>query len=280
MALTRPTGEQLRFRSALTGDHILDVYLEAAEIGGRTLTDLLQDVYDPANGGKLRSNIFQFRVKTGSLQNRSGDFIDPEAGWVSITNFFKWRGAYANATTYNHLDMVQAGDVVYLYTNATSASFASQANFIASADTVAFVNETNFIAYRDAAQAAQVAAEAARDTANTHKTGAETAKTGSETARNASQTAQTASETARNASQTAQGLSEAARDAAQTAQTAAETARNKAQDWADLAEDSIVESGKYSAKHHAAKSAASAAQAAADVATTEGLALALAIALG
>ena len=33
MAETKPTGEQIRFRSANTGDHVLDTYLESAEIG-------------------------------------------------------------------------------------------------------------------------------------------------------------------------------------------------------------------------------------------------------
>ena len=48
MAETRPAGEQLRFLSANTGEHVLDTYMEAAEIGGRALSDLLDDLFDPA----------------------------------------------------------------------------------------------------------------------------------------------------------------------------------------------------------------------------------------
>lgn len=48
MAITRPVLEQVRFVSAQTGDHILDAYLEAAEKGGRTLADLMSDLFTEA----------------------------------------------------------------------------------------------------------------------------------------------------------------------------------------------------------------------------------------
>ena len=44
MAETRPIGEQLRFISQFTGNHVLDDYLEAAEKGNRTLSDMLGDI--------------------------------------------------------------------------------------------------------------------------------------------------------------------------------------------------------------------------------------------
>lgn len=47
--ITRPTGEQLRFESSQTGSHVLDDYLESAEVGGRELGDLLGDIFD-SNG--------------------------------------------------------------------------------------------------------------------------------------------------------------------------------------------------------------------------------------
>jgi hypothetical protein len=79
---TRPTGEQLRFRSAKTGDHILDDYLEAVEKGDRTLADLLSDIYD-SDTGLFRADIFEFRVAgpTGLLEFRVGDFADTSSGW-------------------------------------------------------------------------------------------------------------------------------------------------------------------------------------------------------
>lgn len=81
---TRPTAEQLRLRSSKTGDHSLDSYLEAAEKGSRTLADILSDVWD--DDGILRGELYQFRFNStlGLLQYRVGDFVDPNAGWVSI----------------------------------------------------------------------------------------------------------------------------------------------------------------------------------------------------
>jgi hypothetical protein len=89
MAITRPRGEQLRFVSAETGEHVLDAYMEACEKGGRALYDLLEDVFDPDDGA-LRPDLLQLRQKPGDagvLQARFGvDFVDPEAGWEDIFN--------------------------------------------------------------------------------------------------------------------------------------------------------------------------------------------------
>lgn len=82
MSETRPTGEQIRFRSAKTGEHILDVYMEAAERGDRELADLLSDLFD--DDGIFRAALFEFRINEGALEYRVGDFADPEDGWTSI----------------------------------------------------------------------------------------------------------------------------------------------------------------------------------------------------
>ena len=50
MAITRPTGEQLRFVSVNTGEHVLDTYMENAEIGGRQLSALLGDIFKSSDG--------------------------------------------------------------------------------------------------------------------------------------------------------------------------------------------------------------------------------------
>jgi hypothetical protein len=55
MPITRPTSDQIRFTSANVGDVILDAYLEAAERGGRSLGDLLSDLFD-TNGSFYRSS--------------------------------------------------------------------------------------------------------------------------------------------------------------------------------------------------------------------------------
>jgi multidrug efflux pump subunit AcrA (membrane-fusion protein) len=88
MSETRIRGEQLRFVSTNTGSHILDTYLEAAEVGGRSLADLLGDVFD-ASDGSFRADLFEFRENpstAGELQFRVGDYVDPNAGWVTMTS--------------------------------------------------------------------------------------------------------------------------------------------------------------------------------------------------
>mgnify|MGYP003664670670 FL=1 len=91
MSITRPVGEQLTFKSAKTGDHVLDTYLEAVERGTRTLADIVDEIVDST--GDLRTDIFQFRetpavsgVSSGILQARVGTFVDANAGWANITS--------------------------------------------------------------------------------------------------------------------------------------------------------------------------------------------------
>lgn len=69
MSQTRPVAEQLRFNSANTGEHVLDVYLEAAERGGRPLASILADLWD-------------------------------SDGNLVLTGLVDWRGEWATATDY------------------------------------------------------------------------------------------------------------------------------------------------------------------------------------
>lgn len=182
MALTRPVSEQLRFQSSKTGEHVLDTYLEAAEIGNRTLPDLLEDVFDPAAAGRLRTNLFQFRLSNGVLEHRAGDHADQTSGWVPVTNFFKDRGAFSSAASYAQLDLVTFSDVYYLETSATPVSYASSAAFIASPTVRPFFNVNTVKTYRDEAATSATNAANSASAAATSKTGADTAKTGAEAA--------------------------------------------------------------------------------------------------
>jgi hypothetical protein len=107
MATTRPKLEQVEFRSAKTGSHVLDDYLEASEYGSRTLPDLLNDLF--GNDGNLRTDIFEFRVNetTLALQTRRGLYLDPNSNWVNVPNgfFFRPRGAWAPNTAYEVHDL-------------------------------------------------------------------------------------------------------------------------------------------------------------------------------
>ena len=102
MPITRPTGDQLRFNSSVNGEIILDTYLEDAEMGGRTLGDLMADIFD-ANGD-YRSDLFEFRedpANPGMFQVRVGSFTNNNTGWVTIT-FTDFAQYVADALAYKN----------------------------------------------------------------------------------------------------------------------------------------------------------------------------------
>ena len=142
MSETQPTGEQIRFRSANTGDHVLDTYLESAEIGGRTLTDLLDDLFDPSNNGVFRSDNFEFRFDSNKIQFRVGQFASSTAGYTDVTTFFAIKGAFSTSTAYNNFDVVTTSDkdVYIVHGLSTATTYSSESNFISSANTTKIVD--------------------------------------------------------------------------------------------------------------------------------------------
>jgi hypothetical protein len=115
MAVTRPTGEQLVFHSSLTGDHILDDYLEACEIGGRPLYELLNDIFD--GSGNIDAENFDFRVDpiTGAIQFRVGVYADPADGWRDTGDYFlRVRGGWAPNTDYARTDAVTHNNTFWI----------------------------------------------------------------------------------------------------------------------------------------------------------------------
>ena len=142
MSETQPTGEQIRFRSANTGDHVLDTYLESAEIGGRTLTDLLDDLFDPSNNGVFRSDNFEFRFDSNKIQFRVGQFASSTAGFTDVTTFFAIKGTFSTSTAYNNFDVVTTSDkdVYIVHGLSTATTYSSESNFISSANTTKIVD--------------------------------------------------------------------------------------------------------------------------------------------
>jgi len=127
MAYTRPTGEQISFRSNKTGTHVLDEYLQDCEQGTFSLPVLMQNLFTSEGG--LNPTALQFRVSETDatlpvFQARFGHYTDASAGWFDTNqNFFNQRGTYASSTVYKRLDMVQSGQKVYIcVTPHTSAS--------------------------------------------------------------------------------------------------------------------------------------------------------------
>tara|TARA_R110000772_G_scaffold227906_4_gene338668 strand:+ start:712 stop:1230 length:519 start_codon:yes stop_codon:yes gene_type:complete len=146
MAFTKPTGDQISFRSANTGTHTLDNYLEACEKGGFTLSALMDNLFTDQGG--LNPSALQFRVSETDatnpvLQARFGIFTDPSVGWFDTNQkFFNQRGEFTAGTAYSRLDMVRSGSAVNIcLTSHTSASVIDSTKFILFFDGAAILSE-------------------------------------------------------------------------------------------------------------------------------------------
>ena len=146
MAFTRPTGEQISFRSATTGTHVLDTYLEACEKGGFTLSALMDNLYSSSGG--LNPTALAFRVNQTSgaeptLQARFGNFVDANDGWLDTNQkFFRQKGVYASGESYERLDMVQNSQKVLVCITAhTSASTIDNSKWVEFFDGNAILSE-------------------------------------------------------------------------------------------------------------------------------------------
>jgi hypothetical protein len=100
--ITRPVTEQIRFVSARTGEHSLDSYIENAEIGDKTLAELLDQVFD--SSGNFDGALFEFRIDAATEQFQVNV---ANSGWQNIHAFFRTRGDWASGTAYTRLDMVK-----------------------------------------------------------------------------------------------------------------------------------------------------------------------------
>lgn len=113
---TRPSAEDLRFNSNATGEHILDLYLEACELGGKPLPELLAALFSEL--GELDGDNFEFRVNeaTRTMQFRFGVFIDPEAGWRNVAGgaLLRHRGEWISNEPYEQTDLVTHNNNIYL----------------------------------------------------------------------------------------------------------------------------------------------------------------------
>lgn len=228
MAETRPTGEQLRFMSAATGEHILDAYLEAAEKGGRTVPDMLADIYD-ATTGLFRTDLFEFRVATDQkLQFRVGDFADTTTGWRDVEGnpflFFRPMGTWAASTQYAITDIVTYQNATYYALSAhTSTSTFDPTKWSLILDDTALNTAT--ASAQASASTATTQATAAAASASTATTQASNAAT---SASAAAASASTATTQASNASTSASNAATSASAAAASASDAATSASNAA----------------------------------------------------
>jgi hypothetical protein len=164
---TRPRLEQIRFTSSKTGTHNIDTYLEAAEIGNRTLASMMADLFDAENNGDFNADLFNFRTENGVLQFRVGVFTDATTGWQNA-DFRTLVGedavTFPMASAYASQSLFLLGSKLYI--SNTTIQYASQSAFDAG-EAASEVTELFDAASLTTAEldAAVAAAQAARDDA-------------------------------------------------------------------------------------------------------------------
>ncbi|WP_138465347.1 hypothetical protein [Poseidonocella sp. HB161398] len=226
MARTRPITDQLRFLSQATGEHVLDTYLEACERGGRTLPDILTDVWDAATG-QFRGEIIQHRYTADyMLQARAGDFVDPEAGWTDIHYFFRPKGTFVAGTPYAIHDMVKLSNGNLYFTN-TAGSFADETAYVAAGQQL-ILDYTSVEALKDTAQASSITAIIMKEGAEAARLGAIAAKDDAEAAAADAAASETSAADSASGAASSATDAEAAQTAAEEAQAAAEAAAGAA----------------------------------------------------
>tara|TARA_B100000767_G_scaffold265652_1_gene281958 strand:- start:218 stop:754 length:537 start_codon:yes stop_codon:yes gene_type:complete len=149
MARTRVPSEQLNFRSANTGTTLLDTYLEDAEMGGLSLSVLLQKIFNAATG-----NVDAFTFT-----------YDNTAGAEKMNLKIGTDGTSAEIASFTQLFT----DLNNFKTTALSDMGVKQAAAATSATNSA-TSEANSEISNQSSLAAKVASEAARDLSQTYAT--------------------------------------------------------------------------------------------------------------
>lgn len=146
MAVTRVPSEQLSFRSANTGEHLLDTYLEDAEIAGQRLDQLMGKLFSSVTG-EIDAFTFTYDSTSGAekMNLRIGSGATNEI--ASFTQLFT--------------------DLNNFKTTALSDMGVKQAA-AALSETNALASENSALAAKGASQTAQAASEAARDLSQTY----------------------------------------------------------------------------------------------------------------
>ena len=278
MSETLPTGEQIRFRSSKTGEHNLDTYLEAAEIGNRQLFDMLDDIFDSGNSGLLRTDLWTFQYNTTSkkLQVRVGDASN---SFTDITSFFNVRGAFSTSTTYQNFDLVTVTntDVYIVHGLSAGATFSSEGNFTASANTFKLIDVASVLSSAttqatNAASSASAASTSATNAATSATTATTKASEAATSATNAASSASGASTSASNASTSETNAASSASSASSSATSAtnsASTATTKASEASTSATNAASSASAASTSETNAASSATAAAGSATTATTQ-----------
>lgn len=129
MALTRPVGEQLRFASSKTGSHILDQYLEASEIGGKTIPELLEQIFNP-NTGVIEPFVLRVQNNVLELKTAGSSTYIPV---VSYQAFYDSLNALLTAATTQRNQALTFRNEAETFKNAAATSATNAASSATSA---------------------------------------------------------------------------------------------------------------------------------------------------
>ena len=147
MAFTRVPSEQLNFRSASTGTHLLDTYLEDCEKGGITLSNLLNKIFNETTGA---IDVFTFSYDNTSGNEKLYLKIGTDGATNEIASFTQ---------LFSDLNSFKATALADMETKRVNAENSA---------TNASTSETNALSHKNDAETAKTASEAARDLSQTY----------------------------------------------------------------------------------------------------------------
>lgn len=153
MARTRVPSEQLNFRSANTGTHLLDTYLEDVEMGGLTLAQLMGKMFDEATGD---IDTFEFRYVNTPAE---GDTPASQTLELRIGTDAEYQEIASFTQLFTDLENFKATALADMEAKRQDAEDSKDA---------ALASELDAEAAQAAAEAARDAAQLARDNAQTY----------------------------------------------------------------------------------------------------------------
>ncbi len=239
MASTKPSSDQIRFVSKNTGEHILDTYMEAVEKGGRTLPDMLDDLFNDQGLPTINLEL-RYNPTTHYIEGRLGYYLEPDEAWENISDFtmLRDRGPFSETTAYNVLDICTHDNGILIcrtsHTATTSTPDLTKFDWLFNPAGLNNLISDIEVRQQDVqANADQVTAD--KNITITERQAAESANSAAQSARDTTVIKRDETIVARN---------EVAQDKQDT-----QTARDLARDYANKAKDLEVEPGQLSAFH-------------------------------
>lgn len=217
---------------------------------------IAQEAFDATGGTLAQANDGSYSAQNRRISQLGTPNSDDDAATVAWV-----KGQYSSGYDAHTERVAAEAAATAAASSATSAS--SSATSASSSKTAAANSATAAANSATAAANSATAAASSATSAASSATSANAAKT--DVANNAA-----AAQTAANNAKTSETNALSSSNSASANATSAGNSAAKASQWAEFPEDSMVETGKYSAKHHATKAAASAATAQTAATTAQG----------